>query len=57
MTSHIITGVTCAGMPTMCYENVTWNNFKKGSSFEGKLQMKHVPGGIVLKDIPFTIKS
>ena len=49
--------ITCAGMPTRCYEHVTWENFTKGSSFPGKLQPMHVPGGIVLKDIDFTIKN
>lgn len=48
--------ITCAGMPNRCYANVTWENFKAGSSFEGKLQFTHVQGGIVLKDIDFTIK-
>ena len=48
--------ITCAGMPTRCYDNVTWDNFKPGSVFGGKLQFTHVPGGIVLKDIDFTIK-
>lgn len=49
--------ITCAGMPSRCYKHVTWNNFITGSSFEGKLQFTHVQGGIVLKDIDFTIKS
>lgn len=48
--------ITCAGMPSRCYKHVTWNNFIAGSSFEGKLQFTHVQGGIVLKDIDFTIK-
>lgn len=48
--------VTCAGMPKQCHDNVTWENFKIGQSFEGKLQMTHVDGGIVLKDIDFSIK-
>lgn len=48
--------ITCAGMPSRCYKNVTWNNFIAGSSFKGKLQFTHVQGGIVLKDIDFTIK-
>ena len=48
--------ITCAGMPSRCYKNVTWDNFIAGSSFEGKLQFTHVQGGIVLKDIDFTIK-
>lgn len=48
--------ITCSGMPSRCYEHVTWENFIAGSSFAGKLQPMHVPGGIVLKDIDFTIK-
>lgn len=49
--------ITCAGMPSRCYQHVTWDNFVKGSSFPGKLQFTHVKGGIVLKDIDFTIKG
>lgn len=48
--------ITCAGMPSRCYKHVTWENFISGSSFKGKLQFTHVKGGIVLKDIDFTIK-
>ena len=49
--------ITCAGMPKGCYDGVTWENFTAGSSFTGKLQPAHVAGGIVLKDIDFTIKK
>lgn len=49
--------ITCAGMPDRCYQYVTWENFHTGMSYEGKLGMAHVNGGIVLKDIPFSIKS
>lgn len=49
--------ITCAGMPSRCYQHVTWDNFVKGNSFSGKLQFTHVKGGIVLKDIDFTIKG
>lgn len=49
--------ITCAGMPSRCYENVSWDNFIPGSSFSGKFQFTHVKGGIVLKDIDFTIKA
>lgn len=49
--------ITCAGMPSKCYEHVTWDNFMTGNSFEGKLQPAHVPGGIVLKNVDFTIKA
>lgn len=48
--------ITCAGMPQACYKNVTWENFKVCSEFEGKLRQLHVEGGIVLADTPFTIK-
>lgn len=47
--------ITCAGMPSRCYKHVTWDNFIAGSSFEGKLQLTHVQGGIILKGIDFTI--
>lgn len=53
---HSKLSITCAGMPEACYEFVTWENFFEGNSFTGKLQPKHVKGGIVLKDIDFTIK-
>ena len=49
--------ITCAGMPDRCYQYVTWENFHTGMSYNGKLGMAHVNGGIVLKDIPFSIKS
>ena len=49
--------ITCAGMPERCYQYVTWDNFHTGSTYDGKLGMTHVNGGIVLKDIPFSIKS
>lgn len=49
--------IKCAGMPSKCYEHVTWDNFKAGSSFEGKLAQLHVEGGIVFKDTSFTIKE
>lgn len=51
-----ILNITCAGMPERCYKFVTWDNFHTGMSYAGKLGMSHVNGGIVLKDIPFSIK-
>lgn len=48
--------ITCAGMPDRCYKYVTWDNFHTGATYSGKLGMTHVNGGIVLKDIPFSIK-
>ena len=49
--------ITCAGMPKGCYAGVTWENFTAGSTYAGKLQPAHVVGGIVLKNIDFTIKK
>jgi hypothetical protein len=48
--------ITCAGMPPTCYDQVTWENFREGSSYSGKLLPKHVKGGTVLFDTDFTIK-
>ena len=48
--------VHCAGMPKQCHQYVTFDNFKIGASYKGKLRPKHVPGGIVLVDQDFTIK-
>lgn len=49
--------VTCAGMPKECYQYVTWENFKFGTVFDGKLSAKHVPGGIVLVPTTFEIQE
>ena len=49
--------ITCAGMPKQCYSHVTWENFREGNSFEGKLMPKRVVGGIVLTETDFTIKT
>lgn len=51
-----VLNITCAGMPDRCYHYVTWDNFHTGATYTGKLGMTHVNGGIVLKDIPFSIK-
>ena len=51
-----VLSITCAGMPERCYQYVTWDNFHTGVTYAGKLSMAHVNGGIVLKDIPFSIK-
>lgn len=34
--------ITCAGMPSSCYDFVTWENFKTGFKCGGKLIFKHV---------------
>lgn len=51
------TKITCAGMPSRCYEYVDFDNFEIGSKFKGKLQKKRVTGGISLQEGEFTIKK
>lgn len=48
--------ITCAGLPERSHQYVTWDNFHPGAQYAGKLQPTHVSGGIILKDIDFTIK-
>ncbi len=50
------TKVTCAGMPDNVKEQVTYDNFRPGSTFPGKLMPRRYPGGIILEDTTFTIK-
>lgn len=49
--------VTVAGMPKSCHDQVTFRNFKIGATYTGKIQPKIVAGGVVLRDIDFTIKK
>lgn len=48
--------ITVAGMPEDCYKHVTFKNFKFESTYEGKLLPEAVTGGVVLKNVDFTIK-
>lgn len=48
--------ITVAGMPEGCYDKVTFDNFKLGASYPGKLLHRTVNGGVVLEEIDFTIK-
>lgn len=52
----IITKVTCAGMPDNIKELVTYDNFKQGQSFYGKLMPRRYKGGVILEKTYFTIK-
>lgn len=47
--------ITCAGLPSRCYEYVTWDNFKTGFRCGEKLTFSHVKGGVILKETEFTI--
>ena len=49
--------ITCAGMPSSCYDFVTWENFKTGFKCGGKLIFKHVKGGVKLVETTFEIKD
>lgn len=49
--------ITVAGMPSGCYSRVTFNNFKIGASYKGKKQPKIVKGGVILREVDFTIKA
>ena len=49
--------VTVAGMPSYLHNQVTFNNFKIGASYYGKLAPKRVDGGVVLVPVDFTIKQ
>jgi hypothetical protein len=55
--NYIFTKITVAGMPDSCYSKVTFDNFKIGASYPGKLAHRTVMGGVVLEDIDFTIKK
>ena len=49
--------ITGAGMPDSTKKLVEYGNFDYGSTFGGKLRPLHVPGGIVLVDTEFTIRT
>lgn len=49
--------ITVSGMPSSCYDQVTFNNFNIGAKYSGKLQPKIVKGGTVLRSVDFTIKK
>lgn len=49
--------ITCAGMSSKCYKNVTFDNFEFESEFKGALKQKRVKGGIVLVDSPYVLRK
>ena len=49
--------VTVAGMPHECHSQVTFKNFKVGTTYTGKNQPKIVSGGCILVADVFTIKE
>ena len=48
--------VTCAGLPHALHSLVTFDNFKPGALYKGKLLPKNVPGGVVLTETEFKIQ-
>lgn len=46
-----------AGMPKSCHKHVTFDNFKIGATYDGKLYQRHVKGGIVLYEGPMQIRE
>ena len=49
--------VTCCGMPDRIKENVTFENFKYGAVYDGKLSHHIVNGGCILHNSTFSIKE
>lgn len=54
--SNALLNIACAGLPKKCHEQVTWANFHEGATYTGKPQPRQVKGGIILKEIEFTIR-
>jgi len=48
--------ITVAGMPSECYDQVNFRNFKIGATYKGKKLPQRVKGGVILRSIDFTIK-
>lgn len=53
--TETITKIICSGMPASCHEFVTWENFRPGQEYPGKLISVNVKGGVVLKETKFTL--
>lgn len=48
--------VKCAGMPSHLHEQVTYDNFKVGAIYTGKLRPKQIDGGTILVETTFKIR-
>lgn len=48
--------VTVAGLPDEGKKEVTWENFQPEAEYSGKLQKRHVVGGILLKETTYKIR-
>lgn len=54
---HVITDIKCAGMPDEVKDLVTWDNFKIGSEYSGKLLQTRVKGGCMLCPTTFKLNK
>lgn len=48
--------ITCAGLPSSCYDQVTFDNFVTGTQYTGKLLQKQVVGGVILEETTFNLQ-
>ena len=53
----VVDEIKCAGMPDSVKKNVSWEDFKIGAEFEGKLMKRSVKGGCYLCPTTFQIKA
>lgn len=49
--------ITCAGLPDICYPQITWENFRLGAKYSGKLLQTAVKNGVILKETTFELKE
>ena len=49
--------IKCAGMPENIKKGLSFEQFRTGAIFEGKLMPKTVPGGVILRETTFEIKK
>lgn len=55
--NYNIQEIKCSGMPDNLKEMCTWDRFRDGEEFTGKLMQKRVPGGVVLCPTTYKIKQ
>ena len=53
---HYPLKVTVAGLPSKLHNQVSFDNFKHGTVYNGKLKPKTVYGGVILEETTFKLK-
>lgn len=54
----VVDEIKCAGMPDAVKSACNWEKFRIGATFDtGKLTQVRIKGGVMLENIPFTIKE